>query len=346
MSIVEREISARERAFSSSSSESRGSPLPTAAVLLTSDNQPKCVYCRLGHSSSSCTTITDTSQRKAILKRVGRCYVCLKRHHLSRDCRSTTKCGRCNGRHHTSICNTGQSSRSSNSSHHSACSQNNATIGQSTSANNQQLSGSQALQPPHPQTSITGPSTSTTTTGLYCVNADTPVLLQTAQAYIHKPNNPTCGTTIRIILDGGSQRSYMTQRVKDVLGLEPERAEEVNIRTFGSENSRTQTVEMVTAAISLKEGDPIHVLFSTVPLICEPLSCQPLAYTKQRYSHLADLDLADSSRVGNELQIDALIGSDHYWQLATGKVIQGQSGPTAIHTHLGWVLSGPVCNAA
>ena len=45
-------------------------------------------------------------------------------------------------------------------------------------------------------------------------------------------------------------------------------------------------------------------------------------------------------------QIDALIGSDHYWQIATGKVIQRQSGPAAIHTHLGWVLSGPVCNAA
>ena len=38
-----------------------------------------------------------------------------------------------------------------------------------------------------------------------------------------------------------------------------------------------------------------------------------------------------------------MIGSDHYWQLVTGKVIQGESGPTAIHTHLGWVLSVPVC---
>ena len=27
----------------------------------------------------------------------------------------------------------------------------------------------------------------------------------------------------------------------------------------------------------------------------------------------------------------------------TGKVIQAEGGPTAIHTHLGWVLSGPVC---
>ena len=59
MTIVERDISARERAFSSSSGESRGSGLLTAATLLTSDSQPKCSYCQQSHSSSSCTVITD-----------------------------------------------------------------------------------------------------------------------------------------------------------------------------------------------------------------------------------------------------------------------------------------------
>jgi len=49
------------------------------------------------------------------------------------------------------------------------------------------------------------------------------------------------------------------------------------------------------------------MMFSTVPFICEPL----LYYTKQCYNHLANLELADSSRVGEELQIDALIGLDH-----------------------------------
>ena len=79
-----------------------------------------------------------------------------------------------------------------------------------------------------------------------------------------------------------------------------------------------------------------------MPLICEPLSCQPVAYTIQQYRHLSGLDLADYSCVGDELPIDALIGSDHYWQLVTGTVVRGESGPTAIHTQLGWVLSGPV----
>ena len=36
-----------------------------------------------------------------------------------------------------------------------------------------------------------------------------------------------------------------------------------------------------------------------------------------------------------------LIGSDYYWELVTGGVSRGAQGPTAIHTKLGWVLSGP-----
>ena len=58
--------------------------------------------------------------------------------------------------------------------------------------------------------------------------------------------------------------------------------------------------------------------------------------------HLSNLDLADFSQVGEELQIDALIASDKYWQLVTGRVVHGKSEPTAIHMLLGWVLSGPV----
>ena len=41
------------------------------------------------------------------------------------------------------------------------------------------------------------------------------------------------------------------------------------------------------------------------------LSCQPVAYTKQQYRHLSGLDLADYSRVRDELPIEAqiIIGS-------------------------------------
>jgi len=41
------------------------------------------------------------------------------------------------------------------------------------------------------------------------------------------------------------------------------------------------------------------------------------------------------------MPVDVLIGSDYYWQLVTGSICRGASGPIAIHTKLGWVLSGP-----
>ena len=207
MIIVERKICARKRAFTSTSGESHGSGLPTATVLLTSDSHPKCSYCRQGHSSSSCTVVTDIAQRKAILKRAGRCYVCLKRHHLSRDCRSVSRCSRCNGRHHTSICKDTHVNRSSSNGNQSSHSQNNTATAQSLTPSMQLPSSSRLA---HTSTASGSPN-SATTTGLYCVNTDTPVLLQTAQAYIYNPVNPSHGMTIKLMLDGGSQRSYITK---------------------------------------------------------------------------------------------------------------------------------------
>jgi len=151
---------------------------------------------------------------------------------------------------------------------------------------------------------------------------------------------------VRLMLDGGSQCSYLTQGVRDALGLQAEHTERVQIKTFGSDNVTLKTVEVVKLAISLKTGNTIQLMFFTVPMICEPLSCQPIAYTEEKYNHLSDLDLADSSRVGDKLEVDALIGSDNYWQLVTGQIIHGKSGPTAINTHLGWVLSVPVSSDA
>ena len=58
------------------------------------------------------------------------------------------------------------------------------------------------------------------------------------------------------------------------------------------------------------------------------------------YSHLAGLTLADDCE--GEADIDMLVGTDQYWNFVTGRPIRGDSGPTAIHTKLGWVLSGPV----
>ena len=35
-----------------------------------------------------------------------------------------------------------------------------------------------------------------------------------------------------------------------------------------------------------------------------------------------------------------LVGSDYYWEFMTGETLQGTDGPVAVHSTLGWLLSG------
>ncbi len=78
-----------------------------------------------------------------------------------------------------------------------------------------------------------------------------------------------------------------------------------------------------------------------VPHICNPSTTQPIDICAKMYSHLRQLDLADASQ-DEILEVDMLIGSDLYWEFVIGETVQGEGGPVAVNTKLGWVLSGPV----
>ena len=110
MEILQREIEARERSAGATSPLAKKPtsqrPPPTALSLTTgaSPTQAPCVYCGQAHPTSTCPVVRDTGERKQILRTGGRCFVCLRRNHLSRNCRSSGRCNTCHRRHHTSIC--------------------------------------------------------------------------------------------------------------------------------------------------------------------------------------------------------------------------------------------------
>ena len=58
-------------------------PTITTAMVLISGNpsssQPVCCYCSHLHKSINCESVVQTSARKQILKKSGRCFICLKR---------------------------------------------------------------------------------------------------------------------------------------------------------------------------------------------------------------------------------------------------------------------------
>ena len=56
---------------------------------------------------------------------------------------------------------------------------------------------------------------------------------------------------------------------------------------------------------------------------------------------LNEFDLADTYHTDDEILIEILIGLDYYWSIAMGGVIRTSSGPVAIATKFGYILSGP-----
>ena len=84
---------------------------PSTNALLSQDGtqthllkgmQVKCVYCKGGHVLNSCESVNDPRARFEILKRDGRCFVCLSLGHQITSCEKC--CRRCHGNPHQSIC--------------------------------------------------------------------------------------------------------------------------------------------------------------------------------------------------------------------------------------------------
>ena len=321
MKIFEQEIDARERAFVPTSQGSVRRPrVPTASTLLannpgSSGNRVTCVYCEKDHVSSSCNTITDATARKESLRKSGRCFVCLRRHHLSRDCRSDFNCKKCRGRHHVSICT--RATRKSG--------------------------GESPITQGDRGKSKDGGNTAVPTTTCY-VGSQTPILLQTAKLRLVNLTSGNSGTLARAILDSGSQRTYVTSQLRQRLKLPTVATETIQIRTFGNSEGYNESCDVVNLGVRVKSGETLEIAALVVPLICSPLTSQPITTSGECHEHLLGLELADSADGDDLLRVEVLIGSDWYWSLVTGRVIRGKSGPTAVHTKVGWILSGPATN--
>ncbi len=71
------------------------------------------------------------------------------------------------------------------------------------------------------------------------------------------------------------------------------------------------------------------------------MQTHPVSICQDSFDHLMGLDLADPADGQSPLEIDILVGSDQYWELTTSETQRTRSGPVAINTELGWILSGP-----
>ena len=125
-----------------------------------------------------------------------------------------------------------------------------------------------------------------------------------------------------------------------LVGLVPLRTETLNLNTFGEDHYKKWKCHVVQ--LSFKGRDSSR----KIEALCFPSICLPLTTTIDisLYPHWLDLQLSDPNILEgrqSDSSIDILIGSDCYFHILTGEIVQGESGPVAINSEFGWVVSGP-----
>ena len=305
LKIIKQEVEAREVSEGAAISNSKTTPVPprvppTISSFMASHYKPQCVFCEGDHFSASCMKVTEIKDRRDILLKAGRCFNCLKLRHKSKDCDSPRNCRYCNRRHHQSICD-------------------------------------KRPLPPKPANDIEETMNATASTDSKPNKGKRVILLQTARAVAV---GPAGRVSIRMLLDSGSQLSYITKTLKERLGIEPIRKEKLHLNTFGSASFDPRSCDVVNLQIETSNGgDVLDIVAYTSPVICSSL---PAMMNFCEYEHLDDLELADGDSHDSKKSIDVLVGSDYYWSIVTGDTVVGDSGPVVLGSKLGWLLSGPL----
>ena len=166
-------------------------------------SRTSCGLCGKLHYKSKCHYVTVVSIKKKILRNEKRCFRCLMKGHI---CKTSYKCYNCQGKNdHTSICG-------------------NTTI--------MDVEKDSKSQKPTFDNSEENEERVTMLT-----DGKTDLLLQTADCIVSNPRE-TKILQINVLLDQGSQKTYLSDAVQDYLKPDAINKQNVSIKTFGSTNGQ------------------------------------------------------------------------------------------------------------
>lgn len=329
LTYLNEELRAQENCTTSVGSKSErtdeSEQLFSASGLFSNTEKSVCAFCKKNHGSSKCRKVTNIQSRKDILIKEKRCFVCLARGHRANACKERYSCNRCNKRHHIAICDEGKKRFDGDST---------LTAQISADANsNSDL---------RPSCSCSCSESATVPISSCCAQTSSrSVLLQTATSDIF---GASCHNSVktRLLFDTGSQRSYITNELKERLNLKCVRKENVVIKTFGDlNNTEIKRLEVVQFKVKHRKSSR-YVLVEAlcVPDICSPIANQKLNHAK-KMKEFSGLEFADFSEEF-DLSIGVLVGIDFYFRFFTGKRVESKDGVVASESSLGWILSGSI----
>ena len=290
--------------------QSKSNGVGTVSALFVKEDQ-KCGFCPGNHKSEECSEVIAPHNRKNILMKSDKCFICLRVGHTSFKCFSKAKCKNFKGRHHVAIC----SANSSSNCPDPAPAINRETQAEAASASSLNVHATSWVS-------------STASSGVK-------VALQTALAYVN-------GVKMRILFDTGSQKTFISKNAASRLSVVPVRNEKLGIKAFGrseAEIEKRDVYELIMCPVFAGESVTIEA-YEVCEISC--ISNVKAQEIKQKYSHLNKIVFSDTANQ-DILEVDVLCGSDYLWNFQKGEAIRGGPGePVAVKTTLDWVLSGQI----
>ena len=281
LKVIQAEVEAREMSDTMKIQEKKGTettPTPkrgfspgTANSLLARSGDGSGIryaFCNGELYSSACEEVKEIQKRKNILRRDKRFLcVCLSVGHRANQCTQKKNC-RVFDRtdRHQLVCQ-----MSSN---------------QSRSETPAAPTNAKTKDDREPSASTKPPQNFTTTS---TAGSKVQVLLQTARTYAYVENS-TKLLPVRVLLESGSQRSYITNHLKGKLGLIPIKTQTLNLNTFGNEKFPKRDCDLIKVCLQGNHGEDVNISALSFEAIC---SSVPSTVSLHEHPHLLHLDLAD-----------------------------------------------------
>lgn len=165
------------------------------------------------------------------------------------------------------------------------------------------------------------------------------ILLQTVVVKVYGNKNEK---NVRVLLDSGSQRTYVKAELTEQLGLKVTGSESLGHSLFGGVKKTAQAHRLVELRVSnLDNTYQTTMIALEQDVLCGTL---PRVQDANLIKHLqkSNISLSDIKGGTDTSDIGILIGSDHLGSLLENNMVHISDNLLAMQTKLGWVLQGPV----
>ena len=328
--LLKNEVEVQERSARCAPKPSPKGGLPddgppgSATMLLTQGvEKVACIFCRKGHKTENCKVVKSWKKRSQILRKQGRCFICLTKNHISKNCTQKSPCGICSGEHHVLICRKSIEGETDIGDAGKRDHDHNAIEKVDDVSKSSDVPKSEGKE-----VSLQCNASCVPTSSPNCT------LLQTVSTFAKCRR---IRRKIRILFDNAATRTFISKRLADRLKCRIVCKRVVNVGKFMDDKTKTHEFCVVILGLRTLSGKYFYLEAFVANSIAAPMPMGvPKSFLEQ--SPFKDLKLADDFH-DDVLRVDMIIGGDVYTKLVTGNSFK-EGDILATESLFGWMLMG------